>query len=56
MALTGTPDTGYRARPLGPTHQPTLNAMSRANALAVVPERVTEVAAGDQLACLVLES
>jgi len=56
VTLTGAPDAGYQARPLGPAHQPTLNAMSRANALAVVPERVTEVAAGDELACLVLES
>lgn len=56
VTLIGDPDSGYRARPLGPANQPTLSAMSRANALAVVPERSTEVAAGDELACLVLES
>ncbi|WP_147916147.1 gephyrin-like molybdotransferase Glp [Ruania zhangjianzhongii] len=56
VTLTGSPDAGYRASPLGPPERPSLNAMSRANALAVVPENITEVAAGDTFACLVLES
>lgn len=56
VTLTGNPDTGYQATPLGPPERPSLNAMSRANALAVVPENVTEVAAGDTFACLVLMS
>src|SRR5699024_12002388 len=56
VTLAGSPDAGYQATPLGPPERPTLNAMSRANALAVIPERTAAVAVGDSFACLVLES
>ncbi|WP_277051213.1 gephyrin-like molybdotransferase Glp [Ruania albidiflava] len=56
VTLTGSPGAGYQATPLGPPERPSLNAMSRANALAVIPERTAAVAAGDSFACLVLES
>lgn len=56
VTLTGSPGAGYRATPLSSPERPSLNAMSRANALAVVPEKTRSVAAGDTFACLVLES
>lgn len=53
VALTGTPDEGYRAAPTGDGLL--LSSMARANALAVVGEDVDEVAAGAELAALVLD-
>lgn len=55
VTLTGTPDEGYRFRPTGDPAQPTLSALARANALAVVPEEAEHVGLGDVLHCLVLE-
>ncbi len=53
--LGGTPEEGYRLRPAGDPDRPTLGALARANAFAVVPEDVDHVALGDDLHCLVLE-
>lgn len=52
--LTGTPAEGYRAEPIGGPQL--LTTMARANALAVVPESTVEVATGDRLAALVMDS
>lgn len=54
VLLTGTPDEGYRATPTGDPML--LTSMAKANALAVVPQDVGHVAAGDRLAAMVLES
>ncbi|UNX55456.1 molybdopterin molybdotransferase MoeA [Georgenia sp. TF02-10] len=54
--VTGAPAEGYRAEPAGPPAGLLLSALARANALAVVPEGVTDVRAGDRLHCLLLES
>ncbi|WP_163543819.1 gephyrin-like molybdotransferase Glp [Occultella kanbiaonis] len=56
VALVGSPDQGYLATPVGPPGGLLLTAMARANALAVVAEDTTTVAAGIELHCLVLES
>ncbi|QOR71536.1 molybdopterin molybdotransferase MoeA [Ruania alkalisoli] len=56
VTVLGSPDTGYRATPVGVPGRLSVSAMSRANGLAVVPEDVTTVEAGAQLHCLVLES
>ncbi|SEE94146.1 gephyrin-like molybdotransferase Glp [Ruania alba] len=56
VRVLGSPDQGYRATPVGDPKRPLVSAMSRANALAVVPESVEEVEVGAQLHCLVLES
>lgn len=55
VTLHGSPDEGYRFHPTGDPARPTLSALARANAFAVVPEERAEVAAGDTLHCLVLE-
>lgn len=52
--VVGSPGDGYAATPLEP-ETPSLAALARANALVVVPEEVTAVAAGDLVTCLVLE-
>ena len=52
VQLTGTPAEGYRAAPGGGS---LLTAMAKANALVVVPQDVTEVSRGAELAALVLE-
>ncbi|HLS14890.1 MAG TPA: gephyrin-like molybdotransferase Glp [Beutenbergiaceae bacterium] len=53
VLLSGTPAEGYRAEPTGGPQL--LTSMSRANALAVVPEHIVEVTAGAQLAAMVLD-
>ncbi len=53
--LVGSPEAGYEVTPLGAPGEVSLSALSRANALAVVPEGVTSVRAGDHVHCLVLE-
>ncbi|RYV50386.1 molybdopterin molybdotransferase MoeA [Pengzhenrongella frigida] len=53
--LAGSPDGGYRVTPLGEPGELSVVALSRANALAVVPERDVAVQAGDRVHCLVLE-
>lgn len=55
ITLSGAPDEGYRFRPTGEPGRPTVSALARANALAVVPEEVDAVGLGDVLHCLVLE-
>jgi molybdopterin molybdotransferase len=53
--VSGAPREGYRAEPVGRASALLVSALARANALAVVPEDVTEVRAGDTLHCLVLD-
>lgn len=56
--VTGTPDGGYEVTPVGdPEHLDnlTLSLVASANALAVVPEDMTDVATGASLPCLILE-
>ncbi|KGM14810.1 hypothetical protein N867_15650, partial [Actinotalea fermentans ATCC 43279 = JCM 9966 = DSM 3133] len=52
--VVGSPGEGYTATPLEPGVE-SLAALARANALVVVPEDTTMVAAGDLVSCLVLE-
>lgn len=54
--LTGTPEEGYRFRPAGDPTVPTLSALARANALAVVPEESERVSLGDEISCLVIDA
>lgn len=56
VQLVGSPDDGYRATPAGSPAALLLSGLARSNALAVVPEDVTEVAAGDELHCLALDA
>jgi molybdopterin molybdotransferase len=56
--VTGTPVEGYQLFPVGDPMRAeslTMGALSQANALAVVPEDMTEVAIGQALHCLVLD-
>ena len=53
--LTGSPAEGYLVSPVGDPSRVSVWALAEANALAVVGEEVTEVRAGDEVACLVLE-
>lgn len=56
--ITGSPDEGYQFTTVGdPTRVEdlTMGALSRANALAVVPEDQSEVGAGSMLHCLILD-
>ncbi|WP_127130996.1 gephyrin-like molybdotransferase Glp [Georgenia sp. SYP-B2076] len=54
--LTGSPEQGYQAEPMGAPAALLLSALARSNALAVVPEDVTDVRAGDRLHCLLLDA
>ncbi|MEE6288612.1 gephyrin-like molybdotransferase Glp [Georgenia sp. MJ173] len=56
VQLTGSPAEGYRATSSGSPAALLLSGLARSNALAVVPEDVTDVAAGDVLHCLVLDA
>ena len=49
-------DGHYVVRPVGGPGSHLLGALARANALIVVPEEVTEVAAGDRVTVMVLEN
>ncbi|QTE28953.1 molybdopterin molybdotransferase MoeA [Pengzhenrongella sicca] len=53
--LVGSPDEGYQVTPVGEPGELSIEALSRANALAVVPEQDVAVHAGDRVHCLVLE-
>ncbi|GAA4421308.1 molybdopterin molybdotransferase MoeA [Georgenia halophila] len=53
--LAGSPGEGYRADPVGAPGKLLLSALARSNALAVVPEDVTDVGQGHQLHCLLLD-
>lgn len=55
VRLTGDPHQGYQARVMGAPAALLLSALAESNALAVVPEDVTNVRAGDALQCLVLD-
>lgn len=55
VQLTGSPAEGYRATPSSDPAALLLSGLVRANALAVVPEDVTDVTAGDELRCLLLD-
>ncbi|MDU0968976.1 MAG: molybdopterin molybdotransferase MoeA [Actinomycetaceae bacterium] len=55
VTLSGDPQEGYTATPEGDQDQLLLTALARSNALAVVPEGVGEVRAGDELYCMVLD-
>lgn len=53
--LTGSPQDGYVARVQGDPSRLLLSGLASANALAVVPEDVTEVREGDDFYCMVLD-
>lgn len=55
VRLMGNPREGYEAQVMGAPTALLLSALAESNALAVVPEDVTNVHAGDQLQCLVLD-
>lgn len=55
VRLSGDPRSGYQARVMGAPASLLLSALAESNALAVVPEDVTNVRAGDVLQCLVLD-
>jgi molybdopterin molybdotransferase len=54
--LSGSPEDGYRFAPTGDPEVPTLSALARANALALVPEGAQHVQLGDELTCLVIDA
>ncbi|WP_341359018.1 gephyrin-like molybdotransferase Glp [Georgenia sp. M64] len=56
VQVTGGPAEGYRAQPVGAPAALLLSALARSNALAVVPEDVTDVRPGDRLHCLLLDA
>ena len=53
--LVGSPGEGYTVTPVGDPAEVSLHALSRANALAVVPEDGALVRPGDRVHCIVLE-
>ncbi|OKL47361.1 gephyrin-like molybdotransferase Glp [Boudabousia marimammalium] len=55
VRLEGSPSAGYVARVQGGPHQLLLSALGRSNALAVVPENVTNVNEEDELVCILLD-
>ena len=55
VRLAGDPRSGYQAKVMGSPTALLLSALAESNALAVVPEDVTNVRAGDRLQCLVLD-
>lgn len=55
VRLVGDPHSGYRAEVMGTPAALLLSAMAESNALAVVPENVTDVHEGDALQCMVLD-
>lgn len=55
VRLSGRPQGGYQAKVMGAPAALSLSALAESNALAVVPEDVTNVRAGDVLQCLVLD-
>lgn len=55
VRLTGDPRAGYNAKVMGLPSTLWLSALAASNALAIVPEDVTQVNAGDALQCLVLD-
>ena len=55
VRLVGEPRTGYQAKVMGAPASLLLSALAESNALAVVPEDVTNVRVGDVLRCMVLD-
>ncbi|MDO5049341.1 MAG: molybdopterin molybdotransferase MoeA [Actinomycetaceae bacterium] len=55
VKLLGNPREGYTATVMGEPDALLLSALADSNALAVVPENVTDVRAGDALRCMVLD-
>jgi len=55
VRLSGDPRSGYRAKVMGAPASLLLSALAESNALAIVPEDVTNVRAGDSLRCMVLD-
>ncbi|WP_066585111.1 molybdopterin molybdotransferase MoeA [Cellulomonas timonensis] len=53
--VVGSPDEGYEVTPVGDPGVPSVTALSRANALAVVGEQDAVVHPGQRVHCLVLE-
>jgi molybdopterin molybdotransferase len=53
--LVGSPTEGYDVTPVGDPDEISVAALSRANALAVVPEDDADVRPGDRVHCIVLE-
>ena len=54
--LTGSPSRGYTAAPTSRPGTTRLLGLARANAIAVVPETIHTVVAGDTLHCLLLDA
>jgi len=55
VRLSGDPRSGYQAKVMGAPASLLLSALAESNALAIVPEDVTNVRAGDSLQCMVLD-
>ena len=55
VRLVGDPHSGYQAKVMGAPASLLLSALADSNALAVVPEDVTNVRVGDTLRCMVLD-
>lgn len=55
VRLVGDPRSGYSAKVMGTPAALWLSALAQSNALAVVPEEITDVRAGDALQCMVLD-
>ncbi|HEY8717345.1 gephyrin-like molybdotransferase Glp [Pengzhenrongella sp.] len=55
VLLAGGPEEGYRCTPTGHPGELSSGALSKANAIAVVPEQTQEVHVEDRVRCLVLE-
>lgn len=55
VRLSGDPRSGYQAKVMGAPASLLLSALAESNALAIVPEDVTNVRAGDSLRCMVLD-
>lgn len=55
VRLSGDPRSGYRAKVMGAPASLLLSALAESNALAIVPEDVTNVRTGDSLQCMVLD-
>ncbi|MDO5700409.1 MAG: molybdopterin molybdotransferase MoeA [Bowdeniella nasicola] len=55
VRISGDPREGYRATPLGDPGALLISELARANAFAVVPESTTQVSAGTELVCMLLD-
>lgn len=55
VRLTGAPGRGYLATPEAEPGSLRLSALAASNALAIVPEDTTQVAAGDEFTCMIIE-